>query len=73
MYLVCLVPLHYTFYGTTMICLFVKRDICGSFMGLTHYASDGGMSVVTSDCSASIPRNIVTPLVPLSTHCDLPL
>ena len=65
-YLVSLVPLHYTFYDMTMICLFVYHDIFVSSLGPTHYASDG-MPVVASDCSASTSRNILTRLDPLST------
>ena len=36
-----------------------------------HYDGFHGMTVEAGDCSASIARNMVTPLGSLSTLCDL--
>ena len=38
-----------------------------------HYDASHGMPVLASDGSASIQRNMETPLGPLSTFFDLPL
>ena len=40
---------------------------------MLYYDASHDMPLEVSDCSASVPRNILTSLDPLSTFCDLPL
>ena len=69
-----LVTLHYTFDGITVICLSAKHNvICWFFWDPIPYNALHCISVQVSDCSASLPRNMVTLLGLLSTLYDLPL
>ena len=72
-FLFCLVALHYTFYDVAVICLSEKHSICRFFRDPVHYDASHGILVEASDCSAIIPRNIMTPLGPLRTLYELPL
>ena len=65
-------PPHYTFHGMAVICLCAKHNnICRFLLCPIHYYVSHGMPVEASDCSASILRDFVTHLGPLSTFCDL--
>lgn len=52
--------------------LFVKF-LCRFLWGPNHYGASYCISVEASDGSASIPRNMESPLGPLSIPCNLPL
>ena len=55
-------------------CLCVNHNvICRFFCGPKHYDAYQDIPVDASDCFASIPRNIMTSLGPLSTLCELHL
>lgn len=57
----------------TVICLSEKHNIYWFFWGPVHYDASHGISVEAIDCSAIIPRNMMTPLGPLRTLYELPL
>lgn len=49
------------------------KFLCRFLWGPNHYGASYCIPVEASDGSASIPRNMDTPLGPLSTPCNLPL
>ena len=65
---------HSTYDGIKVICLSAKRNvICWFFWDPIPYDAFHCISVLVSDFSASLPRNMATLLGPLSTLYDLPL
>ena len=68
---VILFLLQYTFLDMTVFCLFAKQKvICRLFWGCINYDPSNVIPVEISNCSASIRRNMVTPVCSLSTLCD---
>lgn len=71
-YLVFFVLLHNTFHGLTVVCLTAEHfAVWQFFWSAILYDNSHCMTVEAIDCSASIPRNMVTPLSTLGTLCDL--
>ena len=64
--------IHHTIY--LPLRLSVKHNVISwLFWRPVHYNISHGMLVEAIDCFAGVHRNMVTPLGPLSTLCDLSL